>query len=527
MSSDRSIVAVLCDHQCSPAGPLKASQLQRRLSAGSSIGKLIVLHEACRDPEKKIGAVEGKRVLFAGCPYLEETAFYETAGKRLGLDTGDMLTVDVKSSIIDLYDNPESIVENLVGKLESLGKMLAENVEVKERPVKLKRSILIYGSGSSGLQAALQLSGEKLSVDLIETRDQTLAPGCLAELLLNPNMVNTLAEQARSSEHIAFFPSETIRGVQTIEEGFSVAYEGGRKREYGAIVFSPERIENPVAETGAWNVGQLYRKLATGQPLKGRIVFLLDRFFETPPEILQDVLNAAREIRKRFASNVWILLKQVRVDLPGLEELYDSCREKGIIFIKYENLTLKNDFGDFEIEAEDTQTGATFRISKPDRLILPGTTGLSEEARNMAEKLGLRLFDDMYSQPYSLWRLTSESNRPGVFVCGSARSNLDAKGVLNDSSAMIMGLKERFGPSGNTAIEHIAVVDNDECAYCLTCIRVCPFGAVTKDTEERVARIINTVCQGCGICVSECPAEAIQLRNLTRQSIRSAMKVLV
>jgi len=527
MSSDQSIVAVLCDHQCSQAGPLKASQLEKRLSAESSIGKLIVLHEACRDQEKKLKMIEGKKVLFAGCPYLEESGFYETAGRALGLGRGEMLTVDVKSSIIDLYENRESIEENLVRKLESLGKMLAENVEVKEQPIKLKRSVLVYGSGFSGLQAALELSGEKLSVDLIETQEQTLAPGCLTELLRDPDMVNTLAGQARSSEHIAFFPSETIRGVESVEQGFSVTYDGGQKREYGAVVFSPERIENPVVETGAWNLTQLYQKLVDGQSLKGRIVFLLDRFSETPPEILQDVLHGVEVIKKRFASDVWILLKQVRVALPGLEELYDSCREKGIIFVKYENLSLKNDFGDFEIEAKDSQTGEPLRISKPDRLVLPDTTGLSGAARSMAEKLGLRLFDGMYTQPYSLWRLTSESNRPGVFVCGSARSNLDAAGVRSDSSAMVMGLKERFGPGGNTAIEHIAVVDNEKCAYCLTCLRVCPFGAVAKDTEERVARIIDTVCQGCGICASECPAEAIEMRNLTRQSIQAGMKVLV
>jgi heterodisulfide reductase subunit A-like polyferredoxin len=66
-------------------------------------------------------------------------------------------------------------------------------------------------------------------------------------------------------------------------------------------------------------------------------------------------------------------------------------------------------------------------------------------------------------------------------------------------------------------------VDADKCAYCLTCLRVCPYGAMGKDPAQRVAQVIRTACQGCGICASECPAEAITLRNLDRDSVLTAM----
>lgn len=527
MSSTQSIVAVLCDHQCSPNGPIQASQLQKRLSASSSIGELIVLQKACQDQEKKLKSIAGQKVLFAGCPYLEESGFYNRAAKDLDLSPGEMLVTDVKSTIFDLYESSGTIEDNLVGKLESLGRVLADSVALKERPVKLKRNVLIFGSGLSGLKAALELTGEKISVDLVDTEDYPVAPGCLAEGLESPKRIQDLTEQARRSEHVAFFPHRQMGPIQTVEKGFIVSFDGARPREYGAIIYAPERIEAPVQEVGAWNLTQLYSRIMEGQSIKGRIVFLLDRNTETPPEVMRDVLTAAKAIKERSHAEIWILLKQVRVALPGLQDLYDLAREMGIIFVRYQALHLKNDFGDFQIDGNDPQTGAAFQINKPDRLILPGRGELSPAALAVATTLGLRLFDDAYSQPYSLWRLANGSNHPGVLLCGSARGNMDAVGVAADAASVVPALKQRLLPEGITPVEHLASVDKDKCAYCLTCLRVCPYGAMGKNSEERVAQVITTACQGCGVCASECPAEAITLRNLSQESVLAGMHKLV
>ena len=55
-----------------------------------------------------------------------------------------------------------------------------------------------------------------------------------------------------------------------------------------------------------------------------------------------------------------------------------------------------------------------------------------------------------------------------------------------------------------------AVVDGGKCIACLTCVRLCPFGAPSI-REEGYAFIDPELCKACGICVLECPAEAIML----------------
>jgi heterodisulfide reductase subunit A len=339
-------------------------------------------------------------------------------------------------------------------------------------------------------------------------------------------LIQELTEKVRSGEHVAVFPYGQMGSIQSVEQGFTVRFNGGESREYGAVIFAPERTEAPAEEIGSWNLTQLFKRIHERQPIKGRIVFVLDRRVETPPEVIQDILSAAKVIKERSHAEIWILLKQLRVALPGLQELYDLTREMGVIFFKYRNLRLHNEFGDFEITGEDPQTGTDFQISNPDRVIIPGESGLSTSAVKAAKTLGLRLLGEQYTQPYSLWRLANESNHPGVLVCGSARGNMDADGVTGDAASMVQALKARIVPEGITPVEHVASVDAEKCVYCLTCVRLCPYHAMGKNIEDRVAQPITTACQGCGICAAECPAEAITLRNLGQASVLAAMQAL-
>lgn len=49
-----------------------------------------------------------------------------------------------------------------------------------------------------------------------------------------------------------------------------------------------------------------------------------------------------------------------------------------------------------------------------------------------------------------------------------------------------------------------------KCIGCLTCVRVCPYGAPRAD-QDGLATIDPVRCQACGICFTQCPAKAIDL----------------
>ncbi|HIJ59310.1 MAG TPA: FAD-dependent oxidoreductase [Nitrospirae bacterium] len=69
-----------------------------------------------------------------------------------------------------------------------------------------------------------------------------------------------------------------------------------------------------------------------------------------------------------------------------------------------------------------------------------------------------------------------------------------------------------------------AIVDSSRCMACLTCKRVCPYGApIVKAYSE----IRPEFCQACGLCVSECPAQAISMVSYDVREIRDNMPVTI
>lgn len=57
-------------------------------------------------------------------------------------------------------------------------------------------------------------------------------------------------------------------------------------------------------------------------------------------------------------------------------------------------------------------------------------------------------------------------------------------------------------------------IKRDVCSGCGLCLRVCPFGALSLDSENIV--VVSEACNGCGACVPECPVGALSLPEVER-----------
>jgi heterodisulfide reductase subunit A len=101
----------------------------------------------------------------------------------------------------------------------------------------------------------------------------------------------------------------------------------------------------------------------------------------------------------------------------------------------------------------------------------------------------------------------------GIFLCGAA---LYPKGLADAAAQGQAAAMRAAGLLFQTELragELVALIDAHHCRRCLTCVGLCPFGAVSLADGKPVVR--PEVCRGCGVCAAECPARAIAMSRST------------
>lgn len=101
----------------------------------------------------------------------------------------------------------------------------------------------------------------------------------------------------------------------------------------------------------------------------------------------------------------------------------------------------------------------------------------------------------------------------------------DAKGRIKDFGEVETGLGEvdgRCEASRCLLCGSGARYSELKCVSCLTCVRVCPYGAPWAD-KDGLAGIDPAKCQACGICFTQCPAKAIDLTVMSETDIETGI----
>jgi heterodisulfide reductase subunit A len=100
-----------------------------------------------------------------------------------------------------------------------------------------------------------------------------------------------------------------------------------------------------------------------------------------------------------------------------------------------------------------------------------------------------------------------DSGVPGVHLCGSAFSAHHESDPAGMARALVSSLVKII--SSPLPRVPLASIDKERCSKCLTCLRVCPYGA--PFISEGEMSISAERCQGCGMCLALCPSIAIEM----------------
>ncbi len=93
-------------------------------------------------------------------------------------------------------------------------------------------------------------------------------------------------------------------------------------------------------------------------------------------------------------------------------------------------------------------------------------------------------------------------------------STINPGGICNccgDCCGLLRALKLIPNPAAHVLNNYTAIVNQEECTSCETCLDRCQIDAITMDHQD-LASINPDRCIGCGLCITTCPAEALHLQ---------------
>ena len=466
----------------------------------------------------KEGNIE--RVVVAGCsPEFSEHIFREIL-EESGVNGNLLSMANIREQCSwahegDVTEKAVELVKMAVNRVR-----LLQPVEKKELAV--NKEVLVVGGGFSAISAALQLSRIGLRTTLLE-EEAVLGdrPGKLESFYgVDPGAAIGAVEGDRNIEILTSAEMTALEGkigdfkVGIRREGQEVL------RKYGAIVLATE-YETELALDSGMKSGpnivsqeQLSNMLSDPR-LKTKpksVGFVFDFCDENSRFSTLATLHNALEAKKNWDSEIYVFYKSLKVDSRGVETLYKEARDCGVVFLKSEvapRISVEN--GQVKIEARDIFLGEDITLTC-DLLVAEELRRPVEGSERLSSLLSVRRDSRGFFQDENVHLYPVGSERKGIFFIGGCRGDLDLGRVLADISSVVVNVHELLS-SGKALVDVERVrADPQKCVACLTCIRVCPHGAiqlVRSDDSKEVAGISDLACYACGICAAICPAKAI------------------
>jgi heterodisulfide reductase subunit A len=238
------------------------------------------------------------------------------------------------------------------------------------------------------------------------------------------------------------------------------------------------------------------------------------------------VKNALALKAQRPQARVIVLAKDIRT--YGFRETYfQKAREAGVLFIRYPEGQEPQTSEERGLVVRVTDAGTRREVLLwPDLLVLSTGIAPAPDNRALSETLRTSLTaDGFFLEAHPKLRPVDLASE-GVFVCGLAHSPRFMDETIAQAQAAAGRAATILARPYLEIGGQVARVDPLKCTACMTCVKVCPYGAPTTNDRQKV-EIQGAKCMGCGSCVAACPARAIQLQHQEDRQLVAALDELL
>jgi heterodisulfide reductase subunit A-like polyferredoxin len=429
----------------------------------------------------------------------------------------------------------------------------------------LSHRALILGGGVAGMTSALNLAHQGYDVTLVEREEelggharkltatgdggdpQALVANLIDSVARNPRIeVLTSHKVTKTSGFVGNFEttvaSRTDPTQRLIEHGVTLIATGGQ--EHRGSAYGLDSDPRVVTQT---DLEQLLAQDGPGARIDGlqSVVMLQcvgpwdedgdDREFYCSRTCCSSAAKNALRIRERNPSAQVYVLYNRDIRTYGFQEtLYTQAREAGVVFVRYEEGTRPqvSHNGRLRITVQDELLGQRLAL-KPDLLVLSQALVPADGSRELAETFKFSCTLEGFFLEAHVKLQPVDFPAEGIYLAGAAHypklldETIAQAGAAAARAASILS-KEQLEVGGV-----VAEVDPAKCTGCLTCVRICPFGAVRINPDlvgvgeiAGAAEVTAAACRGCGLCPAECPAKAIQLQHFTDDQVLAKEEAL-
>jgi heterodisulfide reductase subunit A len=241
-------------------------------------------------------------------------------------------------------------------------------------------------------------------------------------------------------------------------------------------------------------------------------------------------LKFAHLIREKIPdAEIYDLYIDLRCFGKGYEEFYNRLQEEGVNFIRgragevTDIAETPEEQGRLVVLCEDTLIGRQRRLSV-DMVILSNALEPRSDANEVAKLFSIsRSRDGFFMEKHPKLDPVATTT-DGVLVAGCCQGPKDIPDTVAQASAAAARVMAMI-TKGSVEIEAaIAIIEEEFCSGCKTCIALCPYNAISFNEERKVSVINEALCKGCGTCAAACPSGAIISRHFTTEQIMAQLE---
>ncbi len=481
--------------------------------------------EDCVKAIDSLSRKKAERIVVGACDRQVFDKNLQLAIDKCGLNRGLVWCVNIREQCAWVTKKQKPATDKAMQILAAAVRRIATASPISAKTTDVNQNVLVVGCDAGAMQTAVGLSQLGHKVTMITNGKSLGAPA--SEM---PQLYAYLSDNPASSEDLVRDRVDKLIGCINknrninIKSGAILKSVQGEFGNFTALIDSrgtEEKLTAGAVVLGTCATNNKYElaSLLKGRDIPRRIAIVIDTAGEQGPVVSAQVLSAAQLLAERYGADVKLYCHNVRVAAMGLEDLYRHAREAGVVVVKYESLpTITRKSRKTAVRVEEPTIGGEVE-EEFDLVFTADIPKLNGDNKLAGLIKFLRPGPEGALQADNIWLLATKTNRQGIFTTGPVPGADEFRDVQADGLTAANEIHELLKNKQIEVFDDAAVVDKDKCVLCLTCVRVCPYGAVNIDTEEEAASISQVTCRRCGICAAQCPAAAIQLPQYTDTQI--------